>query len=332
MPRPVWSGAISFGLVTIPIKVVPATAGHDIHFHRVHLEDSGRIRNRRFCELENKEVEPDEIGKGYEISRDRIVPVSDDDLAGMPLPTAKAMEIAAFVPEDSIDPIRMSAGYYLQADGQVASKPYVLLRRALERSSKVAIAKYAWSGRERLGMLRVQGDVILLHALKWDDEVRSPDELRPAPVDISDTEIDQAMTLMDSMETDDLDQYHDEYREAVERMIEAKAEGKEPPKSAGEEREEHGDVVDLMSALQDSVRKAEASRSADDGDGGGEDATVHEMPKRKAAKESPGTKAAAKKSATAKRSATAKKTSTGKKSTAKKSTAKKTAGRNAKSA
>ncbi|MGW4037766.1 non-homologous end joining protein Ku [Streptomyces sp. NPDC004778] len=124
MPRPLWAGAISFGLVTIPVKIVSATEDHDVHFHRVHLADMGRVRTRKVCELDGEVVSQDEIGKGYEIAKDETVPVTDEELEQMPLPTAKAIEIAAFVDADTIDPVRISDSYYLAADGQVAAKPY----------------------------------------------------------------------------------------------------------------------------------------------------------------------------------------------------------------
>lgn len=180
MPRTIWSGAISFGLVTVPIHVVSATDDHSIRFHQVHLDDMSRVRVRKVCEIEDREVPASEIGKGYEVSKTQIVAVTDEELRQMPLPTAKAIEIEAFVPLESIDAIQLAEGYYLQPDGQVAAKPYKLLRLALERSSKVAIAKYAWSGRERLGLLRVRGEAIVLHAMRWPDEIRNPSELAPA--------------------------------------------------------------------------------------------------------------------------------------------------------
>lgn len=271
MPRPIWTGAISFGLVTIPIRVTSATENHSISFHRIHLPDGGRVRNRKVCELEDREVPADEIGKGYEVTRGTIVPISDDELDDLPLPTAKTIDIVAFLPADRIDPIRIADGYYLQAAAPAAAKPYVLLRRALERSSKVAIAKYAWHGRESLGMLRVIGDAIALHALKWDDEIRDPSSLAPTPVEISDEEIDAAITLMHSMDREDVSDFTDEYTTAVAAMIEAKREGVEPPHPVREEQPAH--VLDLMDALRSSVDKARTARA--------EDATVHDMPQRK---------------------------------------------------
>ncbi|WP_456030396.1 non-homologous end joining protein Ku [Streptomyces werraensis] len=131
MPRTIWSGAISFGLVTVPINVVSATGDHSVRFHQYHLEDMGRVRVRKFCETEDREVFGDEIGKGYQLTKERVVPISDDELSSLPLPTAKAIEIEAFVPLQSVDPIRIGEGYYLQPSGQAAAKPYKLLRQAL---------------------------------------------------------------------------------------------------------------------------------------------------------------------------------------------------------
>ncbi|GGU54704.1 non-homologous end joining protein Ku [Streptomyces lavendofoliae] len=288
MPRPVWSGAISFGLVTIPIKVLSATESHNISFHQVHEKDGGRIRYQKVCTLDDKVLSQDEIGRGYEISKDTVIPVTDADLDGMPLPTAKAIEIVAFVPASSIDPIRISDSYYLAADGQVAAKPYKLLREALNRSDRVAIAKFAWHNRERLGLLQVlDGEVIALHSMRWPDEIRDPAAVAPPAMDIDDSEVDGAIALIDAMTTDDLSGFHDEYRTALEELLHAKAEGHGVERPETEE-EPAGQVVDLMAALNASVEKARASR--------GEDATVHEMPKpKKAAKKTAAKKTAAKK-------------------------------------
>lgn len=294
MPRTIWSGAISFGLVTVPIHVVSATEDHSIRFHQVHLDDMARVRVRKYCSIEDREVTQGEIGKGYELSKDTIIAVSDEELQQMPLPTAKAIELVSFMPAESIDPIRVGDGYYLQPDGQVAAKPYKLLAQALERSSKVAVAKFAWSGRERLGLLRVRDGVIVLHAMRWDDEIRDPSELAPDVVELTDEEIAEAEHLVDRLTRDNLDgpEFTDKYTEAVEQLIEAKREHKEPPK-AEESEAPTGKVVDLMAALQESVAKARTAR--------GEDATVHDMPKKTATKtttkKQPAKKAAAKKTA-----------------------------------
>lgn len=301
MPRPIWSGAISFGLVTIPIKVTNATEDRSISFRQVHLEDMGRIRYRKVCEVDGQQLRDDEIIKGYEVSKDTLIPVTDQDLEGMPLPTVKAIDIVAFVPAESIDPVRIGDSYYLEADGQVSAKPYKLLRQALERSSKVAVAKFALRGRERLGLLRVKDDVLVLHSMHWPDEIRSPAELAPPPVEIGDSEVDGALALMDAMGQDDLSDYRDEYRAALEQVIAAKAEGKAMP--AAEAPQPAGQVVDLMAALNESVAKARQSRGED------EHATVRDMPKPK--KTAAKNKAPAKKTATKKTAA--KKTASGRK-------------------
>jgi DNA end-binding protein Ku len=276
MPRNIWSGAISFGLVTVPISVASATEDHSIRFHRYHLEDMGRVRVRKYCEIEDREVDQGEIGKGYQLTKEQVIPISDEELRDLPLPTAKAIEIVAFVPLDSVDPLKIGEGYYLAPSGQVAAKPYKLLRMALDRSSKVAVAKYAWSGRERLGLLRVRDDVIVLHAMRWPDEIRSPEELLPPPVELSDEEIDGALALMDSMTREDLEgeEFEDIYTEVLSQIIEAKREHREPPKLQ-EPEAKPGQIVDLMAALTESVQQARASR--------GEDADVHELPKKQPA-------------------------------------------------
>ncbi|MER6552853.1 Ku protein [Streptomyces sp. NPDC001725] len=317
MPRPLWTGAISFGLVTIPIKVVSATENHSISFHQYHREDMGRIRTRKVCEIDGEVLSQEEIGKGYEVAKDRTVPVTDEELDRMPLPTAKAIEIVAFVEADSIDPVRISDSYYLAVDGQVAAKPYALLRKALERSAKVAVAKFAWHNRERLGLLRVREDAIVLHSMRWPDEIRSPESLAPRETELDEDEIERAVQLTDSMALDDISGFRDRYREALEELLAAKSEGKALPVAAGAEEEEPGKVMDLMAALNASVKEARQTR--------GEDATVHEMtPGRPRArkKAAPAGKKTAAKSAA---KSAAKKTAAGKTTAARKQPARKTA-------
>ncbi|MGW7200831.1 non-homologous end joining protein Ku [Streptomyces chryseus] len=290
MPRPVWTGAISFGLVSIPIKVLPATENHNISFHQYHQADGGRIRYQKVCELDGQVLDQSQIGRGYEVSKDTIIEVTDAELDAMPLPTAKAIEIVAFVPAETIDPIRIADSYYLAADG-VAAKPYKLLRMALERSSKVAIAKFAWHNRERLGLLRVKEDAIVLHSMRWPDEIRSPESLTPKPIAVDDEEIDAAVDLMEAMAVDDLSSFRDRYREALEEIIRAKAKGTTPH---GAPEPAAAPVVDLMAALRQSVESAREFR----GEAQGEDATVHDMPQRagkKAAQKKPPAKGPAKK-------------------------------------
>ncbi|MGW4304737.1 non-homologous end joining protein Ku [Streptomyces californicus] len=281
--RSIWNGAISFGLVSIPIKLVNATENHAIHFRQIHLADGGRIRYRKVCELDEEEVSGGEIGKAYEDADGTMIPITDEDLAQLPLPTAKTIEIVAFVPADQIDPLQMDAAYYLSANGVPAAKPYTLLREALKRSNKVAVAKYALRGRERLGMLRVVDDVIAMHGLLWPDEIRAPEGVAPeGDVTVRDAELDLADALMDTLGEVDMDSLHDDYREAVEELIAAKASGEEMrPAESGEGG--GGKVIDLIAALESSVRAAKKSRGEEDaavdgeGDGGADEGDMAEV-------------------------------------------------------
>ncbi|MEU6597260.1 Ku protein [Streptomyces flaveolus] len=346
--RSIWNGAISFGLVSIPIKLVNATESHAISFRQIHTEDNGRIRYRKVCELDDREVSQAEIGKAYEDADGSIIPITDEDLSHLPIPTARTIDIVAFVPAERIDPLQMGAAYYLAAGGAPAAKPYTLLREALKRSNKVAIAKYALRGRERLGMLRVVGDAIAMHGLLWPDEVRSPEGVAPdTSVTIRDKELDLADALMDTLGEVDLEDLHDEYREALEEVIAAKASGEAPPEAP--EPAAGGKVLDLMAALESSVRAARESRGVPSP---GEEAEVRPLrqgraePKETEGKKSTSAKKTAaakkaaparkstakaaegtKKAASAKSTATAKSTSTAKSTGAKKTATKKTASR-----
>ncbi|WP_183067331.1 Ku protein [Streptomyces sp. gCLA4] len=269
--RSIWNGAISFGLVSIPIKLVNATESHSISFRQIHLADGGRIRYRKVCELDGEEVSAAEIGKGYEEADGSVIPITDEDLAQLPLATAKTIEIMSFVPAEEIDPLQMDAAYYLAANGATAAKPYTLLREALKRSRKVAIAKFALRGRERLGMLRVVDDVIAMHGLLWPDEIRAPEGVAPdAEVTVRDAELDLADALMATLGEVEMESLHDDYRDAVEAMIAAKAGGAFEPAEATVEPA-GGQVIDLMAALEKSVRAAKASRGEGGGGGGAED-------------------------------------------------------------
>ncbi|MFF8995170.1 Ku protein [Streptomyces sp. NPDC014983] len=336
--RSIWNGAISFGLVSIPIKLVNATESHTISFRQIHTEDNGRIRYRKVCEVEDREVSQSEIGKGYEDADGTIVPITDEDLSHLPIPTARTIEIVAFVPAEKIDPLQMGAAYYLAASGAPAAKPYTLLREALKRSNKVAIAKFALRGRERLGMLRVVDDAIAMHALLWPDEVRAPEGVAPdVAVTIRDKELDLADALMDTLGEVEMEELHDEYREALEEVIAAKAAGEAPPEAPAPAA--GGKVLDLMAALESSVRAARESRESESAG----EAEVRPLSRSRSTPKETGTrksastarKTAAKKTSarksTSKSAEPAKKStakaSASKSSTAKKTSAKKTASR-----
>ncbi|MFD9795593.1 Ku protein [Streptomyces sp. NPDC059070] len=296
--RSIWNGAISFGLVSIPIKLVNATESHSISFRQIHTADGGRVRYRKVCELDGEELDAAEIGKAYEDADGSLIPITDQDLAALPLPTARTIEIVAFVPADSIDPLQIDAAYYLSANGVPAAKPYTLLREALKRSRKVAVAKFALRGRERLGMLRVVDDVIAMHGLLWPDEIRAPEGVAPdTDVRVRDAELDLADALMDTLGEVDVESLHDDYREAVEALIASKADGALPPAEAPAAG--GGQVIDLMAALESSVRAARRARGEEAEPAEATEAEVTELkPRGTAAKK--GAKAPAKTAKSAK--------------------------------
>ncbi|MDX3226307.1 Ku protein [Streptomyces sp. ME19-01-6] len=335
--RSIWNGNISFGLVSIPIKMYPATEDHSVSFRQIHAKDGGRIRYRKVCELEDKQINAEDISKAYEDADGTLIPITDEDLARLPLPTTRALEIQAFVSAADIDPLQMGDAYYLGASGPAAAKPYALLREALKRSEKVAIAKYAHRGRERLGMLRVVGDAIAMHRLLWPDEVRTPVGVAPKEkVTVREAELDLADTLMNTLGEVDLNELHDEYHEALEALVAAKMAGATPTAEPGE-APAGAQVVDLMAALRDSVRSAreargeEAGEEAEAGEAGEEaEATVHPLRARKKAA-APAKKApAGKRTAGAAKKSAAKGTEkAGAKAGAAKTTAKKAAAKKA---
>ncbi|MFJ8615648.1 Ku protein [Streptomyces clavifer] len=331
--RSIWNGAISFGLVSIPVKLMNATENHSISFRQIHTADGGRIRYRKVCELDEQEVTSAETGKAFEDADGTVVPVTDEDLASLPLPTARTIEIEGFVPASAIDPLQLDSAYYLSANGVPAAKPYALLREALKRSGKVAVAKYALRGRERLGMLRVVDDVIAMHGLLWPDEIRAPEDIAPdSGVTIRDAELDLADALMNTLGEADLDTLHDDYREAVEELVAAKAAG-EPVEAEADEGDGGGQVIDLRAALESSVRAAEESHGEGGGAGGGM-AEVHAIESGRSAgttKTGTASKRPASKRAAPKKEAAGEHTSPGeapaKKATAKRATAKRAPGK-----
>jgi DNA end-binding protein Ku len=305
--RAIWKGAVSFGLVSIPVKLYTATEEKDVSFHQVHREDGGRIRYKRVCQLDGEEVAFADIAKGYELPSGETVVLTDDDFADLPLTSSRVVDVLSFVPLEQVDPIYFAKSYYLEPD-KTATKPYVLLRDALEQADSVALVKVAIRTREALATLRVRDGVLVLETMVWPDEVRTPDfGFLDEDVSVRPQELAMAQSLIESMSADfDPGQYHDEYREALEQVIEAKFEGREVVEQPVQE-EESGSVVDLMAALRASVAAAKKGRGeSDESDSGSAPA-----------KKAPAKKAPAKKAAAAKAPA--------KKAAAKKTAAKKTA-------
>lgn len=260
--RAIWKGAVSFGLVTIPVKVYSATEEKDIRFHQVHTADGGRIRYQRICSVCGQQISYEDIGKGYDIGGGEIVLLTDKDFADLPLSSSRVIDVLEFVPADQIDPILFNKAYYLEPDGPV-TKSYALLRDALGDSKRVAIVKVALRQREQLATLRVRDDVLVLNTMLWPDEVRRPDfEFLEQPVEAREPELAMAASLIDSMTGDfNPGAYTDNYREALQQVIEAKVSGREVVAPARREGEA-GPAGDLMAALTASVERARAARGA----------------------------------------------------------------------
>jgi DNA end-binding protein Ku len=248
-----WKGAIGFGLVSIPVKLYSATEEHGVSLHQVHAADGGRIRMRRSCEKCGKEVAYAEIAKGYDDGVGRTAVLTDADLAELPLPSKKLIDVLAFVDAGDIDPLALSRAYYVGAEA-AAAKPYVLLREALVKTGKAAVTKIALRTRESLALLRVHEDVLVLHTMLWPDEIRSASGLAPSEkVTVRPQELKMAESLMETLsEGFDLAAQHDEYQHALDELVAAKLEGEPIPEMA-ETAAAPDNVVDLMAALQASI-------------------------------------------------------------------------------
>src|SRR6201986_2701057 len=237
--RSIWAGAISFGMVVIPVKLYTATEQRDVAFRQVHREDGGRVQFRRFCSVDGEEVPYSDIAKGYELATGDVVVLTDDDLKELPLATAKRIDVLHFSPVGQLDPILANKAYYLEPE-PAGMRAYVLFRDALEKSGKVAVAKVALRQREALAALRVRDGVITLETLLWPDEVRQPDfPFLDEDMDVRPQELKMAASLIDTM-TEDFDpgQYHDAYREALESVVQAKIEGNDIVRPEGTEAPE----------------------------------------------------------------------------------------------
>jgi DNA end-binding protein Ku len=264
--RAIWKGAVSFGLVNVPVRLFAATQEHDIRFHQVHREDGGRIRMKRICSIDGEEVAYDQIAKGYESADGRLVILTDEDFAGLPLATGREIEVVEFVPVEQVDPILYGRTYYLEPESR-AAKPYVLLREALETTQRLAVVKVAMRQRESLAVLRVRDKVIVLQTLLWPDEVRQASfDILDQDVDLRPQELTMAQSLIESLAADfDPDQFEDDYATALSELVDAKLEGAAPAPAAEVEAGASTEVVDLLTALQRSVERARTSRGEDAG-------------------------------------------------------------------
>ena len=257
MPRAIWSGAISFGLVNIPIKLVTAVSKKNVSFNQLRRDDNARIRYKRVAGDDETPVENDEIVKGYEISPDRYVVIEPEELEGLNPKATRTIEIEDFVDLADIDPIYFDSPYYL-VPGDTAAKPYKLLHTAMTESGKAGIARFVLRSKQYLAVLRPIGDAIAVSTMVYADEVVATEDLEGLPgedVELSDKERKMAEQLIESLSAEwEPEKYRDTYREQVLDMIERKAEGQEVVTVPDEE--ESGDVVDLMAALEASLAAA----------------------------------------------------------------------------
>jgi DNA end-binding protein Ku len=259
--RSIWRGAISFGLVTIGVRLFSATEEHDFRFHQMHREDGGRIKYKRVCSVCGGEVAFADIAKGYELDDGRVVMLDAEDFESLPIETDRSIQVLEFVPVEEIDPIFFQKSYYLEPD-KAAVRPYVLLRTALEDAQRLAVVKITIRQRQTLATLRARDDVLVLHTMLWPDEIRRAEfDFLGGEVEVRPQELRMAASLVESMAGSFVEEeFTDDYRDALERLITAKAEGAVLP--VVEEAEGSGEVIDLMTALERSVEAARSSRKA----------------------------------------------------------------------
>ena len=260
--RAIWKGAVSFGLVSVPVKLYAATESHDVSFRQVHAKDGGRIKYQRVCSVDGEEVPYSDIAKGYETEDGEMVILSDDDLAELPSTSSREIAVEKFVPSDQIDPMLFEKSYYLEPE-KTGVKPYALLRQALKEADRMAVVTVALRQRTSIAVLRVRpfdtGDVIVLQTMMWPDEVREPDFTVEAG-DVKDAEVTMATMLVETLAGDfDASEFADDYAGAVEALVKTKIEGGEVKRTPTSTKSS-GEVVDLLAALQRSVDAARTSR------------------------------------------------------------------------
>lgn len=270
--RAVWTGAITFGLVNVPVKAYSAVEDHDIRFHQVHDADGGRIRYERKCEVCGKKVEYKDIDKAYEEDGDTVI-ITDEDLKSLPEAANKEIEVVQFVPSDQVDPIMFERSYYLEPEGK-SPKSYLLLRQTLEDTDRTAIVTFALRQKTRLGALRIRGKVLVLHGLLWADEVREMDfQGTKSRAKIKDQELKLSAALVEQYASDFTpEEFEDEYQIELRKLIDAKLKEGDTldTEATFGEIEEEGDeaeVIDLMEALKASLDKKRGGKSGSKGSG-----------------------------------------------------------------
>jgi DNA end-binding protein Ku len=254
-PRSIGSGTISFGLVSIPVKLYPAASSQSVSFNLLHAKCGNRIRQQRFCPVCNEVVEREGLVKGYEFAKDQYVRISDEELEALEGEASKAIEISEFVPLVKVDPVYFEKSYYLGPD-KGGEKPYRLLADAMTQAGKVALAKLVMRGRENLVLVRAAQSGLMLHTMYFADEVRNFDEIsKGESAKITGTETSLAIRLIEELSNEEFNpaQYEDEYRQRILDLVNSKAEGKEI--TIAEPQVQRAQVIDLMAALKESLGK-----------------------------------------------------------------------------
>ncbi len=259
MPRSIWNGVISFGMVSIPVKLYTATEDRDISFNLLHKECGSRLKQLRWCPEHERAVEWSEIARGYEYAKDEYITMEDADFEKLPLPSKQTVELTAFVEAREIDPIYYQKTYYLEPD-EKGVKPYALLMRALKEKNLSGIAKIAIRNKEQLCVIRPLDGALVIETLFYPDEIREvPSEV--PEIEVADRELDMAYTLIDLLHEEfDPSKYKDEYREALQQLIDAKLEGQE---MAAPEIARPAKVTDLVAALKASVEAAKKAKQTE---------------------------------------------------------------------
>jgi len=269
MPRPIWSGSISFGLVNVPVRLLSATSPKDVRFHQLHGTDHSRIQQKRVCAADGEEVPYEEIVKGYELSPGQYVVIEPEELATLDPEASHSIDLEEFVDLDQIDPIYFEKAYYLVPDKR-AEKPYALLVEAMARTNKVGLARFVMRTKQYLAALRAKDGALVLSTMLFDDEVVPLADIDGVPegIELSDREVAMAEQLVSSLATEfEPAKYHDDYRQRVLDLIQAKSEGQviaAPPVT-----EAATPVVDLVAALEASLAAAKAKSSGGNGNGNG---------------------------------------------------------------
>ncbi len=293
--RAIWKGAVSFGLVSVPVKLYSATESHDVSFRQVHAKDGGRIKYQRVCSIDGEEVPYADIAKGYETEDGEMVVLSDDDLAELPSTSSREIAVEKFVPSDQIDPMLFEKSYYLEPES-TGAKPYALLRQALLDADRMAVVTVALRQRTTTAVLRVRDDVIVMQTMMWPDEIRQPD-FTIETGEIKDAEVKMAHMLVETLAGDfEPEEFEDDYAAAVEAVVKAKIEGGEVRRTPTSTKT-GGEVVDLLAALQRSVDAAKTARgeeSAEEPKAGSQRAAAKKAPAKKTAKKAPAKKTAKK--------------------------------------